>query len=236
MNEQCHLKNCPIDCQVTQLCMPCRFAIKNKFSYDGDIIQRRRTLDTGEYLIRQSDKQRYIYIIKSGSLKGGYIDRSGREHVTCFYFSGDSIGIEFLYYGKYLVDILALEPCSICYLNLAKFKELHRDSFELREQLINIFSQNLWHSYSMHGSYNSKELVARFLLNLSSHSVSVGESATELKLSMGRHDIGNFLGLSSETVSRALTQLKLNQLISVNRNLIKLHNIEQLKELMTYSD
>lgn len=220
-------------CRMAKFCLPSLCALNDKvFALEG-LVEHKRALQPHELLIRQSTPQKYLYAIHSGSLKGFYIDNAGREHVSNFYYHGDVVGLEFMFYGKFLTDIVALEATVLCYISLTKFKQLHQRSPELREQLINIYSQHLWNSYSMHGSYNSRQLVIHFLLNLSSHAASLGESESELILSMGRHDIGNFLGLSSETVSRALTQLKKDGLIKVNRNSIKLNQIAQLKKLAT---
>ncbi len=204
--------------------------------YINNHIERTRLFKRNEHLVYRSDPQRYLYIVHAGCCKGYYIDASGREHISNFYYPGDIIGLESIFFRKFLINVIALETSHICYINLSKFLSLQQQSPEMKEQFIDIFSQQLWHAYSMHGTYNSKELVIQFLLDLSTHAKKQGQSGSELTLSMGRHDIGNHLGLSSETVSRVFTQLKIEKLIQVNRNFIKLCDIARLKQLAMNGD
>lgn len=222
------------NCKIAKHCLFGLFVSDDKILKTEDLVERKRVLNPGQALIHQLDRQRYIYVVHSGSLKGRYIDITGREHVTNFYYPSEILGIEFLFYGKFLVDIVALETCSLCYINLTRFKECLNQSSELRERLVNICSQHLWLSYSTRGSHTAIELVIYFLLNLKSQVISGDDHENQLELSMKRDDIGNYLGLSSETVSRALTKLKTNGLITVNKNSIKLNNVEQLKKLATH--
>lgn len=231
-----HTKHDCTYCRAAKFCLPALCMLNEKPYSPNDLIERRRIFKQHEHLIRKSEPQKYLYAIHSGCCKGYYVDSAGREHVSSFYYPGDIMGLESIFFGKFLIDIIALDTSDICYISLAKFKTFQWQSQEAREQLLNIFSQQLWQSYSMHGVYSAQELVIQFLLNLSLHSKALGESETKLKLSMGRHDIGNFLGLSSETVSRVITRLKTNKLIEVERNYIKLCNLARLNELATNSD
>lgn len=200
------------------------------------IIERRRFIKKLDHINYQSSPQKYFYVLNSGCCKGYYIDITGREHVTNFYFSGDIIGLESLFSGTFLINIIALTDCHISYINISKFKQLNYNDPEIVERLINLFSKQLWQANSMKGSYNAQELVIQFLLILSNHPQSFGYSKSYLTLPMGRKDIGNFLGLSSETVSRVITHLKEAKLIEVKRNIIKLCNLKRLNQLASNSD
>jgi len=218
-------------CRAVKFCLPA-LCLSNSDANDVDrLIDRRRILNPGAHLIRKSDPQIYLYAMHSGCCKGYYVDHNGKEHVSSFYYPGDIMGLESIFFGKFLVDIVALETSDICYINLEKFKQMNKISAETQSQLINIFSQQLWQSYSLHGAFSALELVVQFLLNLSHHAKNLGESEINLKLSMGRHDIGNFLGLSSETVSRVMTRLKNKRLIEVDRNQIKICDLNALKSI-----
>ncbi len=220
-------------CRVADQCLPGLIVRNNsscsldRYSLDN-LVERRRIFHQNEHLSFKMQRLDYLYAIHSGSCKAYYVDHEAREHITNFYYPGDVIGLESIFSRKHLVDIVALETSSICFIELSRFMQLHQQSSEIRTQLVNLYSQQLWQAYCMQGTFKAEELLVRFLLNLSHHAKARGESEEQLHLSMGRHDIGSYLGLSSETVSRVITRLKKQKLISVNRSMITLRNLSAL--------
>jgi CRP/FNR family transcriptional regulator len=226
-----------LGCRVAAQCLPGLIVRNNsgrsldRYSLDN-LVERRRIFHQHEHLSFKMQRLNYLYAIHSGSCKAYYVDHEAREHVTNFYYPGDVIGLESIFSHKHLVDIVALETSSICFIELNRFMELHRQSPEIRAQLVNLYSQQLWQAYYMQGPFKAEDLLVRFLLNLSHHAKARGESEEQLHLPMGRHDIGNYLGLSSETISRVITRLKKQKLISVNRSMITLDNLPALHLLV----
>jgi len=224
-------------CRASNYCLPA-LCVHNNNQTDPMVrlVDRKRIFNPHESLCYKSQPLKYLFAVHSGSCKASYVDHSGREHVTNFFYPGDIIGLESIFFHEHLVDIVALETSHICYISLDRFKELHRQSAEIRTQLVNFLSHQLWQLYSMQGSYTAEEQVVQFLLNLLHHAKIRGESASVLRLSMGRHDIGSYLGLSSETVSRVMTRLKKQRLISVERNVIELLNLSALNMIANNED
>jgi CRP/FNR family transcriptional regulator, anaerobic regulatory protein len=226
--------NCS-SCRAARYCLPGLCFHNGNTSYLSEIKERHRIFRPQEYVIYKGEPQRYLYAVHSGCCKSYFVDDKGREHVSNFYYPGDIIGFESMFSKNYLVNIVTMDTSDICYINLAKFKALLIKIPQIQEQLLNVFGQQLWQSYTMKGSFKAKELVVQFLLNISSHVKRHGQSAHEFNLPMGRQDIANFLGLSSETVSRVLTELKKKNLINVDRNHIKLLELSKLHNLTARS-
>ena len=222
-------------CHSARFCLPSLCISNGEDNSLLKIAERQRIFHANEYIIHKGESQRYLYAIHSGCCKSYFVDTKGREHVNNFYYPGDIIGLESLFSHRYLVNVVAMDTSNICYINLNHFKSIINEVPDVREQLLNIFSQQLWQAYSMKGSFKAKELVVQFLINISVHSRLLGQSGSEFTLPMGRQDIANFLGLSSETVSRVITSLKQDKIINVNRHSIELCDIPRLNEIAANS-
>ena len=170
-----------------------------------------------------------VYVIHSGSVKTYAITEDGEEQVLGFYFAGDVLGLDALGKNSHIVSAQTLETTSICELPLQHFQ-----SPDVVPQFFNLISAQQMHSYDlilMLASKNSDGRMASFLINLSKRFHAHGYSECEYNLTMCRHDIASYLGLTVETVSRTLRRFRDNGLLEITKRRVKILDIEGLRQI-----
>lgn len=175
-----------------------------------------------------------LYIVYSGFLKSVIIDESGNEQVLGFPMKGDLFGMDGIYGKQYSTEAVALSNCEIILLPFKTFMALGRSQPELEAALYGVMSRELVREQSLIGalgSLSAEARVARFLVSLSDRFSAMGYSGRQFNLRMTRQEIGNYLGLTLETVSRTLSAFNTIGLISVDQRAIVLHDIPALKTL-----
>ncbi|WP_133137498.1 Crp/Fnr family transcriptional regulator [Legionella rowbothamii] len=170
-----------------------------------------------------------LYAIKSGCLKTYEVDRDGNELLRGFYFAGEILGFEAIARGNYLYSAAALSDALVCEIPYTHFLELLRSHSSLQKQILYLISQQLATGYYLN-FVTAEQRLAAFLIDLSKRLV-VCEQGIEFFLPMSRQDIGNYLGLTAETISRIFTQFKNNKIISIEHKKIQLLQPEQLKSV-----
>lgn len=158
----------------------------------------------------------------------------GRERILGFYFPGELIGLDSIGKEKYMCSAVALETSTYCSFPLANFQDKCSKIPSLQKMMFNTMSKILsFENKMMLSACNKKaeEKIATLLMSISKRYLRLGYTQNELRLSMSRTDIGNYLGLNSETVSRVFTQLQNNNIISVNSKQITIKDMDCLKEL-----
>ncbi|CAM4496420.1 MAG: Transcriptional activator protein Anr [Legionella sp.] len=170
-----------------------------------------------------------LYAIKSGCLKTYEVDKEGNELLRGFYFAGEVLGFEAIAHGSYLYSAVALSDALVCEIPYTHFLELLCSHSSLQKQILYLISQQL-----AIGSYlnfvTAEQRLAAFLIDLSKR-LAVCEQRIEFLFPMSRQDIGNYLGLTAETISRIFTQFKNNKIISIEHKKIQLLQLEQLKSI-----
>lgn len=170
-----------------------------------------------------------LYAIKSGCLKTYEVDSDGNELIRGFYFAGEILGFDAIARGDYRYSAIALSDALVCEIPYIHFTELLCSHPNLQKQILYLISQQL-----AIGSYlnfiTAEQRLAAFLIDLSKRLV-VCEQHREFLLPMSRQDIGNYLGLTAETISRLFTQFKNNKIISIEHKKIQLLQLDQLKSI-----
>ena len=190
-----------------------------------------RLLKNGQHLFRHGEKFNAIYIVRSGMVKATIIDNDGEEQVTGFYLPGDLLGMDSLEDNHYRTTAEALETSSICILPFQKLIELGVEFPSLQKQLWRQTSKEIAKSQDLLlsvGRRDAEARLARFLLSMSLRFKHIGYSATEFRLPMGRHDIGNYLGMTLETVSRILARFEKSGYIKKKTREIRLIDFDAL--------
>lgn len=192
-------------------------------------VKQRRLIKRNETLFLPNNKFQNLYIIQKGALKTYRVEADGREVVRGFYFAGEMLGYEAIYTGHHLFSAVSLSETVVCELPYADFLEsLHKKPL-LQKQILQLMSQQL-----MMGSYlvltTAKQRLAAFLIDLAAR-LYPHEKATEFTLPMSRQDIGNYLKLTGETVSRLFSQLQKTKLITVKQKKIYFLKPDTLKQL-----
>lgn len=175
-----------------------------------------------------------LYIVNSGFLKTVMIDESGNEQVLSFPMKGDLFGIDGIHSRQYTAEAVALSSCDVILVPFKKFTSLGRAHPELETAIYSVMSRELVREQamvSMLGSLSAEARVARFLVSLSDRFGAMGYSNKEFNLRMTRHEIGSYLGLTLETVSRTFSAFNEIGLISVDQRAIGINDIASLRTL-----
>lgn len=198
------------------------------------IIERRRPMKRGHHLYRIGDTFQAIYAVRSGSIKTYTVSTEGQEQVTGFHLAGELLGLDAINDGNHPCNAKALETTAVCEIPFDRLDELCDRIPGLRRQLFKIMSKELSFEQSLLtllGKKNSQERLAAFLLSLSARYRGRGFSAHEFRLGMSRDDIGNYLGLAMETVSRMFTRFQSEGILEVDNRDVRILDLERLQTL-----
>lgn len=224
--------NCQ-NCGISQLCLPYTLDDSSLTKLDS-IIERKRPYQRGDTLFRAGETLTSLYAVRSGSLKSYILNDNGEMQITAFHLPGDLIGFSSISDLRYQGFAEALETSMVCEIPYDNLELLSGQVPSLRRQIMRLMSDEInadKRMLSLVTSRNAEARVATFLLELSSRFHKRGLSSTEYRLSMTRAEIGNYLGLTVETVSRLLGKFQREQLIEVSGRLVKLCNMGRLTEI-----
>lgn len=175
-----------------------------------------------------------LYVVHSGFLKTVLIDEYGNEQVLSFPMKGDILGVDGINSRMYSSEAVALSDCDLILLPFKKLTALSRTHVELENAVYDVLSRELVREQAMVGmlgALSAEARVARFLVMLSDRFASMGYSSKFFNLRMTRHEIGSYLGLTLETVSRTLSAFNEIGMIAVNQRTIEIKDLEALKNL-----
>lgn len=218
---------------MNQLCISFSLSDKELIALD-DIIKRTKPSHKGDNLFQDGDKMESLYAIRSGEFKTFVVDEHGEEQITGFHFAGDVIGFEAIEMGQYSSFAQALETSMVCELPYNQLDSISNILPNIKKQVLRMMSKEIRSEHTMLSLLNQKsadQRLATFLVTLSSKYHLRGFSATEFKLSMTRKDIGNYIGLSVETISRIINRFKKKNIIAINGKFISIINEKELKKL-----
>jgi len=220
------------DCSLFQLCLPIGVDQADLALLDR-IIKRRRPVKRGEYLYRAGDVFDSIYAVKSGAFKTSTSTEEGREQVSGLHLPGELFGMDAISSGMHCCSATALERSSVCEIPFDKLEALGAQLPSLMRQTVRIMSKEILRDKRiMQITKNSAPgRLAAFLLGLSERFRERGFKAQEYRLSMSRVDIGNYLGLADETVSRLFTRFQEEGLLAAERKNIRLIDVPRLQAI-----
>ena len=223
------------NCSLNELCLP-RGLGPVDIERIARIVGRKKTLQKGDYLYRKGDRFRGIIAIKAGTAKLVALDQGGNEYVTNYLLPGELLGFDALATDQHFCSAMALETLSYCELPAEQLDALCRDVPNLLRELFRHAGETLTAETNqmMLGKRPAEERVAGFLLNLSDRLSRRGFSATEFRLSLTRQEIGNYLGLALETVSRILKGFEEQGLIEVRNKQIRITHLPALRALCAH--
>lgn len=217
-------------CSLASMCLPLSLSDADMSALDY-IIKRGRPLSRGDHLFRQGDAFKSIFAVRSGALKTFTISDAGEEHITGFHLPSELVGLSGVGVGSYPVSAQALDTTSFCEIPFDRLDELSEQMPELRRQLMRVMSREIREDQQMMlllAKKTAEERVATFLVNLSVRTSNRGFSGSQLRLNMSRGEIGNYLGLAMETVSRLFTQIQADGLIEYEGKEVSILNYSEL--------
>ncbi len=195
----------------------------------------KRAYRRGDYLYRSGSKFGSLYAIRTGFFKTQVLHEDGREQVTGFQMAGEIIGLDAISTDVHTCDAVALEDSEVCELPFNQLEALSRQLPALQRHLHKIMSREIVRDQGIMlllGSMRAEERLAAFLLNLSQRFAARGYSASSFRLRMTRQEIGSYLGLKLETVSRTLSYFQETRLIDVHNKSIELLDMSRLLGLV----
>jgi CRP/FNR family transcriptional regulator len=198
----------------------------------ADVTFPLRRIRAGEVLHRSGDAFKAIYVVRSGFFKTVSIDSAGAELVLGFPMAGDAIGLDGVDSGRYLTEVVALDISNVAVIPFAQLAQLAREHACIERLLYSIFSRELVHKHAMFwllGTLSAEARLASFLLDLSERFGRLGYSRTAFALRATRQEIGSYLGLKLETVSRTLSAFAAAGLVDIDRREVTLRDLEGLR-------
>jgi len=204
------------DCSLASMCLPLALHETEMDTLD-DIVKRGKPLRKNELLFRQGDTFGSVYALRSGTIKTFSINDAGVEQITGFHLAGELIGLSGMDGERQPLSAMALETTSVCEIPYERLDDLTASMPGLRRQVMRLMSREIRDDQQMMLLLSKKtadERIATLLINLSARFRSRGYSANRFRLAMSRNDIGNYLGLAVETVSRVFTRFQQQGLIA----------------------
>lgn len=224
------LKTLCSTCHLKDLCLPCGLTGHDVERLDG-LMFTRRPVKMGQTLYREGDKFQFIYAVRSGTFKSGLTLKDGREQVTGFHMAGELMGLDGLAHGAHASSATALEDAEICAIPYAHLMELAAGNASMQHIVSRLMSREIVREHSLMmllGSMNAEERLAAFLLNISQRMKARGYSPSEFHLRMSRAEIGSYLGMKLETVSRTFSAFQQQRLLEVDKKHIRILDLDGL--------
>lgn len=225
------------NCNLAELCLPVDLGTQELQQLD-ELSLSKRTLRKAEPLFRCGTPFKSLYAIHSGSFKTIVPHEEGHEQVTGFLMVGEIIGMDAISTEKHTCDAVAMEDSEVCELPFNRLEALSHELPSLQRNLYKIMSREIVRDQGIMlllGSMRAEQRLAAFLLNLSQRYAARGYSASAFQLRMSREDLGSYLGLKLETVSRAFSHLHDNGLIKVQNRAIEILDLPALKATLARS-
>jgi CRP/FNR family transcriptional regulator len=191
-----------------------------------------RVIGRGQHLYRAGDPFDMLYVVRSGTLKVSIAAEDGEEQITGFHFPGEITGLDGIDTQHYRSSAVALETASICAFPYRRFAALCKEFPALQESAWQQMSQEISSGQQLLLTMGRKDAEARlatFLLTVSERLKRLGYSATEFRLAMARQEIGDYLGLTLETVSRVFTRFQQAGLLRRDRRFVKIVDLNALR-------
>jgi CRP/FNR family transcriptional regulator, anaerobic regulatory protein len=233
-----HTASCKVvcsSCNLRELCLPVGLTQEEIEHIDHRLVGDRRKVARGDTLFRAGDRFEAVYAVWTGFFKTCVSSKDGRDQVTGFQMGGELIGLDGIGSHRHEVDAVALEDSQVCVIPFEELEALSREVVSLQQQLHKLMSREIVRSHGVMlllGSMYAEERVAAFLLNLTHRLRARGFSASSVVLRMSREEIGSFLGLKLETVSRTLSKFQASGLLFVRQRQIQVTDPVGLQVLL----
>lgn len=220
-------------CSMHQLCLPMGLG-ENDMDRLDKIIGRRRKVARDDYLYRMGDSFTNLYAVRVGHFKTCQINAGGEQQITGFQMTGELLGMDAISTDRHHCNAVALEDSEVCEIPFPRLEELFGTMPTLLRHFHRMMSQEITREQSVMlllGNMRAEQRFAAFLVNLASRYMARGYSSTSFQLRMSREDIGNYLGLTIESISRLLSKFKKQGLLKVNNREIELLDLTLLKAM-----
>ena len=224
-------------CNLRELCLPVGLSAEQVGQLDA-LVAARRSIPRGQTLFRTGDPFQSLFAVRTGFFKTCTCAEDGRDQVTGFQMSGDLLGLDGISSDRHACDAVALEDATVCVIPFHDLEGLSLQISELQRVFHKIMSREIVRDHGVMlllGSMRAEERVAAFLLNLTQRLHDRGFSRNELVLRMTREEIGSYLGLKLETVSRTFSKFQDDGVLEVKQRLIRIVDQTALRQIVSAS-
>ena len=238
--ENAALKQCSHDyqvncssCRLNSICLPLALESDDIQLLD-DIIQRSKPLQKNQHLYREGDDFQSVYAVRSGTLKAYKTTDDGREQVTGFYFPGEILGMDGISNNTHASSAKALETAATCEIPFTSLEKLSSHMPSLQRHFFQLMSREITEDQlliTLLSKNSADERVAALMLSISTRYARRKLSATQFRLPMSRVDIGNYLGLTVETVSRVFSRMQKLDIMRVDNKEIEILDPQALRKM-----
>ena len=223
-------------CNLRELCMPVGLNPDELARLDS-VISTRKRIKRGQSLFSNGDRFASLYAVRSGFFKTCVTSADGRDQVTGFQMTGEILGLDGIVNDHHSCDAVALEDAEVCVLPFDRIESLSREFRALQHHVHKIMSREIVREHGVMlllGSMRAEERLAAFLLNLVQRLHSRGFSQSELVLRMTREEIGSYLGMKLETVSRTFSKFVEEGIVEVKQRHVRILDTEALQRLVNH--
>lgn len=227
-----HNVNCG-DCRMKALCLPLALELDQVEQLDR-IIQRGRPYQRDEHIYRAGDAFHAVYAVRSGAIKTFAMTDQGVEQVTGFYLPGEIFGMDGIAHTHHISSALALETSAVCEIPFNRLEDLSIALPNLQRHFFQLMSREIINDQrlvALIGKNSADERLATLLMSISARNAKRSLSELRFRLPMSRADIGNYLGLTVETVSRVFSRFQKQRLLKVDKKEIEILDLGGLQEL-----
>ena len=222
------------NCNLRELCLPLGLNAQEIDKLET-VISIRKRIKRGSAVFSAGEKFTSLYAIRSGFFKTCITTADGRDQVTGFQMTGEIIGLDGIVSDRHTCDAVALEDAEVCVMPFDQVEELSREFTTLQHHIHKIMSREIVRDHSVMlllGSMRAEERLAAFLLNLVQRLHARGFSQSELVLRMTREEIGSYLGMKLETVSRTFSKFVEEGIIEVKQRYVHIKDTEALRHIV----
>lgn len=220
-------------CSLQELCLP--FGSSGKTALcTSELIHSRKRMKRGEYLYREGDPFHSLYAVRGGFFKSSLCLADGREQVTAFHMMGELMGMDGIGAGLHGSSAIALQDSEVCGMSYERLICLSDDMQALVPRFHRMMSREIVRDHGvllLLGSMRAEQRLAVFLLNLSQRFTARGYSPREFSLCMSREEIGSYLGMTLETVSRVFSKFRSDGLLCVEQRQIRILDLTRLSNV-----
>lgn len=224
------------NCNLRELCMPVGLSDLDMTKLD-ELVATRKKIKRGSTLFTNGEKFTSLYAIRTGFFKTCLATEDGRDQVTGFQMAGEIIGLDGIVNDHHTCDAIALEDAEVCVMPFESIEQLSREVTALQSHVHKIMSREIVREHGVMlllGSMRAEERLAAFLLNLVQRLHARGFSQSELVLRMTREEIGSYLGLKLETVSRTFSKFVEESIVEVKQRHVRILDTDALQRLVNH--
>lgn len=228
-----HTASCS-GCCLRGVCLPCAMSETELRQFD-ELISTKRKVARGATLYRAGERFEAIYAVRSGGFKTVGNSRNGDEKITGFHLPGEMLGLDAINSAQHGFDAVALEDSEVCVFPFAQLEAAAMKTPALQHQLFRVLSSDISRDQGLMlllGAMNAEQRLAAFVLSLSRRFQRLGFAPHRFVLRMTREEIGNYLGLTIETVSRLFSRFQREGLLGLRQRDVEIRQPEGLRNIV----